>query len=80
MIFMRTVMENSLGDSSPQHVDQLSRLLALPGYVALVVEVAEKYNEADAVRKHNCIHGIREITLSEEVVSSVKSQQDKLDL
>lgn len=66
--------------SSPLHVDQLLRLLALPCYVALVVKVAEKYNEADAVRKHNCIHGIREVTLSEEVVSSVKSQQDKLDL
>lgn len=64
----------------PQHVDQLLRLLALPGYVALVVKVAEKYNEADAVCKHNCIHGIREVTLGEEVVSSVKSQQDKLDL
>lgn len=61
-------------------MDQLLRLLALPGYVALVVKVAEKYNEADAVCKHNCIHGIREVTLGEEVVSSVKSQQDKLDL
>lgn len=66
--------------SSPLRVDHLLRLLALSCYVALVVKVAEKYNEADAVCKHNCIHGIREVTLSEEVVSSVKSQQDKLDL
>lgn len=55
------------------------RHLALPGYVAPVVKVAEEYNEADAICKHNCIHGIRKITLGEEVVTSVNSQQDKLD-
>lgn len=67
--------------SSPQRVTQmLSRLLALPLYVALVVKVAEKYDETDTVGKHNCIHGVRKFTLGEEVVPSVNSQQNKLDL
>lgn len=55
-------------------------LLTLPVEVALIVEVAEESNETDTVGKHHSIHGVWEVTLSEEVVACVSGQQDKLEL
>lgn len=48
--------------------------------VALVVEVAEEQDEAEAVGKHNRIHGVGEITLCEQVIASVCGQKYKLEL
>lgn len=56
------------------------RLLSFPGYVALIIKVAKKHDEANAVCKHNCIHRVREVTFSKKVVAGVNSQKDKLDL
>lgn len=46
----------------------------------MVVEVAEKSDEAEGVSKHHSIHGVWEVTVSEEVVGGVDRHNEELEL
>lgn len=57
-----------------------SGAFAPPGHVALVVEVAEEHDEADAVGEDDGVHGVGKVTLGEEVITSVCGEKNKLQL
>lgn len=65
----------------PQQVAQDYTVLFLLflAEVTLVIEIAEKYNESNAVSKHHHVHAVGKVTLGEEVVARVQEEQDKLD-
>lgn len=46
----------------------------------MVVEVAEEGDEAERVGQHNHVHGVREVTVGEQVVGSVDGHNEKLEL
>lgn len=46
----------------------------------MVVEVTEESNEAERVSQHNHVHGVRKVTVSEQVVSGVDGHGNKLEL
>lgn len=56
----------------------LCLLTLLFGEVAVVVEVTEESDEAERVSQHNHVHGVREVTVSEQVVGGVDSDYEKL--
>ena len=58
----------------------LCLLALLFGKVAVVVEVTEESDEAERVGQHNHVHGIREVTVSEQVVGGVDGDYEKLEL
>ncbi len=57
-----------------------SLFLLLLVEVALIIEVTEEDDEGDAVTKHHHVHGVREVTLCEQVVACVQEEQQKLQL
>lgn len=54
--------------------------LLLFAEVALIVEVTEEDHEGDAVTKHEQVHGVWEVALSEQVVARVQEEQRELHL
>lgn len=54
--------------------------LLLFGDVVVIVEVAEEDDEGDAVTKHECVHGIWEVTVCKKVVTRVQQEHHKLNL
>lgn len=60
--------------------DAQASFLLLFGDVAVIVEVAEEDDEGDAVTKHECVHGIWEVTICKKVVTRVQQEHHKLNL
>lgn len=48
--------------------------------VAVIIEVTEEDNEADAVTKHHQVHAVGEVALCKQVVACVQEKQQKLHL
>lgn len=46
----------------------------------MIVEVTEESDEAERVGQHNHVHGVREVTVSKEVVGGVDGYYEKLEL
>lgn len=46
----------------------------------MVVEVTEECDKAEGVGQHNHVHGVREVTVSEQVVGGVDGDYEKLEL
>lgn len=46
----------------------------------MVVEVTEESDEAERVGQHNHVHGVREVTVSKQVVGGVDGYREKLEL
>lgn len=68
-------------------VPLLFRLFPLPlslfGFlieVAVVVEVAEKSDEAEGICQHHHVHGVRKVAVSNQVVNGVDGDSEKLQL
>lgn len=55
-------------------------LALLLGDVAVVVEVTEESDEAERVGQHNYVHGVREVTVSKQIVGGVDGNCEKLEL
>lgn len=87
--FLKRDTDIKLNDFSQEEVSRAgtgmgpesgSGAFVLPVHVALVVEVAEEQDEADAVGEHNGVHRVGEVTLGEQVVAGVCGEKNELQL